>query len=172
MWICPSENRASEHIASREYPLKAAFVYNFIKFTRWLSEEQLPKTVLCLAVVGPDPFGDALQPLEHKTAAGRPIVLTHCLKLSGQDAPECEVVFIAYQQPELYSRVLAEVQGKGVLTIGDAPGFARHGGCVELVKQQDKICFIINKQALRQQGLELSYKVYAMALEVVGEENE
>ena len=58
-----------------------------------------------------------------------------------------------------------------MLTISDAPGFARHGGCVELVKQQDKIRFIVNKQALSRQGLELSYKVYAMALEVIEEEN-
>ena|GEM_PF-4842146 len=103
----PTANAAAEHIASREYPLKAAFVYNFIKFTRWTSCNQPQHNLLYLAVAGPDPFGDVLHPLEEKTADGKAIKLTNYSELSGLRRDHCQVVFVAYQQHEMFIRVLA-----------------------------------------------------------------
>lgn len=164
----PAQTIAAERFESREYPLKAAFVYNFLKFTRWADEglfsEHRP---LLLGVAGPNYFGDSLLPLEKKSVAGRPIVLTYCSDSNWPTAVNCQVIFITFQKKEQFRHVLDNVAGRPVLTISDAPGFARQGGCIELVKQQDKISFIINREAIDKQGLALSYKVYSMALEVI-----
>lgn len=167
----PAQTMASERFESREYPLKAAFVYNFIKFTRWPDEGLLSdNSPLLLAIAGPNYFGDALLPLEKESVAGRPITLTYCSDFDCPNAVNCQVVFITFQKNEQFSHVLDDVAGRPVLTISDAPGFARQGGCIELVKQQDKIRFIINRGAIEKQGLKLSYKVYSMALEVIEDE--
>ncbi|MBW2186010.1 MAG: YfiR family protein [Deltaproteobacteria bacterium] len=167
----PAQTTAAERVESREYPLKAAFVYNFLKFTRWANEGLLSEhRPLLLGVAGPNYFGDALLPLEKKSVAGRPIILTYGSNLDWTAVVDCQVVFITFQKREQFSHVLDEVAGRPVLTISDAPGFARQGGCIELVKQQGKISFIINRGAIEKQGLALSYKVYSMALEVIGDE--
>jgi len=166
----PAAGESSEHLASSEYPLKAAFIYNFIKFTRWLGDKQGTDAPIQLVVVGPDKFGAALHELEQKKVAGRAIILTYATQLSLPESSPFQVVFISYEQPHRFVPVLQALKKDAVLTIGDAQGFAGHGGCIELVKQHDKIRFIINKDALKQHGLELSYKVYAMALEVIEEE--
>lgn len=166
----PVQTRAAERVESREYPLKAAFVYNFLKFTRWTDEGLLSDNrPLILAIAGPNYFGDALLPLEKKSVAGRPIILTYCSDLDCFAALNCQVVFVTFQKMEQFSRVIDDVAGRPVLTISDVSGFARQGGCIELVKQQDKISFIINRGAIEKQGLVLSYKVYSMALEVIGD---
>lgn len=168
----PVQTIASERFESQEYPLKAAYIYNFIKFTSWPNEGLLSDhSPLLVGIAGPNHFGDALLPLEKKSVAGHPISLSYC---SGFDCPNtvnCQVVFITFQKMEQFSHILADVAGRQVLTISDAPGFARQGGCIELVKQQDKIRFIINRGAIEKQGLQLSYKVYSMALDVIEDED-
>lgn len=166
----PVQTMAAERFESREYPLKAAFMYNFIKFTRWPNDGLLSDhSPLLLGIAGPNYFGDALLPLEKESVAGRPIILTYCNDIDCHDVLNWQVVFVTFQKMEQFSRVLDDVTGRPVLTIGDVSGFARQGGCIELVKQQDKISFIINRGAIEKQGLKLSYKVYSMALEVIGD---
>lgn len=168
----PAQTMATERFKSREYPLKAAFVYNFIKFTRWPNEGLLSENrPLLLGIAGPNCFGDALLPLEKKSVAGHPIILMSCSDFDCPDAVNWQVVFITFHKKGQFSHVLDNVAGRPVLTISDAPGFARLGGCIELVKQQDKIRFIINRAAIEKQGLKLSYKVYSMALDVIEDED-
>ncbi|MCK4502410.1 MAG: YfiR family protein [Desulfuromonadales bacterium] len=170
--ITANQGMAVERLENREYSLKAAFIYNFIKFTRWPAADTADKPLL-LSVAGTNPFGDALLPLTQKQVSGRSIVLTKAIADSDwHDAalhPPSHILFVAFQDPELFSPVIAAVAGKPILTISDAKGFARRGGCIELRQQQGKIRFILNRQAIQQQGLELSYKVYDLALEIVGE---
>lgn len=156
-----------------EYKLKAAFIYNFIKFTKW------PKTTKCnskdnplvLCVAGTNPFGNALDPLAHKKVADRQIVLVHAPIVDDlQHLCNCHVVFVAATPSSaLFIQALEQQQ---VLTISDEAGFCKHGGCIELREQNGKIRFIINRLALKQQGLELGYQVYDLALEVIDEQDD
>src|SRR5580658_3799238 len=64
---------------SREYQVKAAFVYNFALFTEWPDRAFADKdSPFVIAVIGTDPFGQFLQQtLQNKTIAGRPVILRH-----------------------------------------------------------------------------------------------
>ncbi len=53
-----------------EYKVKAGYLYNFTKFVTW-PESKSPTFNLCL--LGSDPFGDAIDPIEEKSAFARPI---------------------------------------------------------------------------------------------------
>lgn len=156
-----------------EYKLKAAFIYNFIKFTKWpkTTQKQADNNRLVLCVAGKNPFGTALDPLAGKKIAGRQIVLAQASGADNfQNLHDCHVVFIAAEPTS--TQFIRALKGRHVLTISDEIGFAEHGGCIELREQNGKIRFIINRTALKQQGLELSYQVYGLALEVIGGQHE
>src|SRR5688572_33422708 len=62
--------------ALNEYELKAAFLYNFVKFTEWPAEESgKSDEPFIIGVVGKDPFGAALDKLiEGETIYDKKIV--------------------------------------------------------------------------------------------------
>jgi len=56
-----------ESASNREYQVKAAFLYNFIKFVDWPKEKTAdPNAPLIIGILGKDPFGDAFEPLRDK----------------------------------------------------------------------------------------------------------
>ena len=57
-----------------------------------------------------------------------------------------------------------------MLTVGDAPGFARDGGMLGLVQQGSRIVFDANPTAIRVSGLQVSSKVLKLA-RIVGPES-
>lgn len=153
---------------SLEYKLKAAFIYNFIKFTKWPepAETTSDNNPLIVCVAGENPFGDALEPLSHKKVAGRQIVLADAPRaVDLKNVEDCHVVFVA--ESAASTQFIQALSQQQTLTISDEVGFARRGGCIELREHNGKIRFIINRTTLEQQGLELSYQVYALALEVI-----
>ncbi len=167
---------ATSSVNSQEYPLKAAFIYNFIKFTNWplADTDKTNAKPLFLMVAGPNNFGDTLQPLTQKKIAGRQIILLDNFATIKwhENEPATEpfphVIFVSLPKPEQFIPIISAVKTKSVLTISDAVDFAKHGGCIELRLQNGKIRFIINKTAIEQHGIKLSYKVYDLALEIVG----
>src|SRR5580698_556341 len=57
---------------SREYPLKAAFLYNFANYVEWPSAAfQSSTSPFIVGVLGPNPFGSMLDELAKKTVRGR-----------------------------------------------------------------------------------------------------
>ena len=61
-----------------EYKVKAAFVYNFIKFVEWPPQAARDNEPFRVCTVGEDPFAGGLERLvEGDTAGGRPIVVEH-----------------------------------------------------------------------------------------------
>ncbi len=76
--------------ASVEYKIKAGYLYNFTKFITW-PEERNPTFNIC--IIGKDPFGAIIDPIEQRTAMDRPIKL---LRTEHYDESlECHIVFFS-----------------------------------------------------------------------------
>jgi hypothetical protein len=153
-----------------EYKLKAAFIYNFIKFTKWpkTTHQESNNNPLIVCIAGKNPFGTALEPLAQKKVSGRQIIISRATISDDMQKPcTCQVLFLATAPAT--DNFIEAVKHLGILTISDEVGFAQQGGCIELRKQKGKIRFIINRSAIKQQGLILGYQVYDLALEVIDE---
>ena len=147
---------------SREYALKAAFLFNFIKFVRWPEAAfKGPGAPLTLCVPGPDPFGDALGALAEKTVQNRPLAVHHPTAVESRC--DCQVVFISRAQDGRLAELLAAAAGKPVLTVGETPGFAQKGGVINFFTQDQKLRFEINVDAARAAGLEISANLLKLA---------
>ncbi|MBU4317398.1 MAG: YfiR family protein [Proteobacteria bacterium] len=145
---------------SREYAVKAAFIYNFAKFVSWPEESKTEPFII--GVLGEDPFGDIWNEIRSKTVRGRPITVKQC----GDDldlASQCHVLFIDHLDREKLKKAINQFQGKPVLTIGDFPLFAETGGMIAFYDSENKIRFAINLESCRKAGLVVSSNLLKLA---------
>ncbi len=88
------EPAADEPVAYGEYLVKAAFLYNFAKFTKWPSGTYADASApLVFCVLGKDAFGRALDSIAGKRLNGRRVALSRLARV--KEAVQCQVLFIS-----------------------------------------------------------------------------
>ena len=144
--------------ASREYRIKAAFLYNFAKFTVWPVEAFADaKAPLRLCVLGEDPFDGALAVLEGRTVKNRPIVASRLS--SGDPLGQCHLLFVSASEHGRLGTILESLRGMPVLVVGDTPHFARSGGTIRLEIVGNKVRFEINVRAAQHAKLKIDSRL-------------
>ena len=153
---------------SREYALKAAFLYNFAKFVEW-PKEAFPdeSTPIVLCIVGEDPFGTALEPVKGRPVHGRKTVIKRDVK--PDELTTCHICFVGRPEEENLARILAELRDRHALTVGDVEGFAQRGGVIGLVTVEDEIHLEINVDAAERAGLTVSSRLLKLGRIITGE---
>jgi hypothetical protein len=146
-----------------EYAIKAAFLYNFAKFTEWPPESAgKADDPITLCVVGEDPFGNILnQTIEGKTVRGRRMVIWRLRP--GEDLKGCQIAFIGSPERSQMQAILERLKGAGVLTVGDSEGFAALGGMINFTKVDNKVHFNVNVNAAERARLKISSKLLSLA---------
>ena len=145
---------------SNEYEVKAAFLYKFASFVEWPPESV--NVPLCIAVVGQDPFGAALDDVvKGKSINGRGFLIKRFK--SGQDASGCHIVFISASEKSRVRSVLDQLRGSSILTVSDIPGFCQGGGMIDFELLEQKVRFEINPEAAERARLKISSKLLSVA---------
>ena len=142
---------------------KAAFIYNFAKFTRW-PENTWTNTdsPMLLCTTGKDELVDDLKRLGGKIVQGRPVTIQPLLNT---ESPEnCNLLYIAQSENNRYKSLLKSLNGKPVLTISELPQFARKGGMIKLYREEGRTHFTINLDAAKKSGLEFSSRLLSLAI--------
>lgn len=163
LWLSP---QAMADDANVEYKVKAGYLYNFTKFITW-PEDNSETFNLC--IVGEDPFGDLIDPIEQRTAFGRPIKLFRFNSLNKEQ--NCHIFFISASIKDnvLLKSMLAIQNTNKSLTVGEGKEFAAQGGMIGFVNRQGNIKLQINLKVLQHSDLKISAKLLEVA-ELVGEE--
>jgi hypothetical protein len=152
----------ADTMTSPEYALKAAFIYNFAMFTTW--SERRDKTIT-LCVLGPDPFGAAIDPLDGKQIGDAKLAIRRIN--SGELLQSCQIVFVTESVLDDYIGQSADVRGAaGMLTIADSAGAARRGIMIELTVEDRKIGFEFNRSAAQLAHVQVSSKLLRIARKV------
>lgn len=157
LWLLA--NAASPAIAqgsAKDEPLvKAAFIYNFAKFTRW-PESALgaPGAPLSLCIAGTDELADVLWQLSARMIRGHPVVLQ---TVKGVQVPgSCHMLYVASSEQKAHLDIIHAVRNQPILTVSELPGFSNAGGIIELYRKNERLQFFINADAARTAGLEIS----------------
>ena len=147
-----------------EYAVKAAFLVRFGDYVDWPATAfASPQAQLVVCVVGEDPFGPALDKAAGgRQARGRPVVIKR-LKAAKADSG-CHVVFMAMADPVRLGQQLDALHGVPVLTVTDVKSGA--SGIVNFVVKEERVRFDIDDDAAMQNGLTISSKLLALALNV------
>jgi hypothetical protein len=153
---------SSESGVSREYAMKAAFIYKFTKFIEWspetFSDDRDP---LILAVIGRDPFGKAIDVLHGRNVKGRKILVKRIT--STEDIDKSHILFISRSEKKRLPALLQKTRDLCVLTIGDMEEFSVYGGIINFFMVENTIRFEINVAAARQAGLNISSNLLTLA---------
>lgn len=149
-----------------EYKVKAAFLYNFVKFISWPDQSFSSEPVVNLCIMGNNPFGEQLALIENKQVGGRSLRIIQDVKAA--DAPSCHIVFVSKTQNKQASALIAHLKDQPILTVGDTAGFARNGGIINFTVIQGRVKLEINSVAARHAGLsidpallEVAHKVFS-----------
>ena len=164
--------------------VKAAYLYNFVRFVKWpgdaFENEQAP---VVIGVVGRDPFGALLdRTVAGKKVGGRALVIRRFTtprspddwtQGDGPDPYEaiaaelrgCHLLYISRSDEKGFPRILDLLQDAPVLTVSDISAFALDGGIVEFVLDAKKgtIGFHINHGVAKEAELHISSKVLKLA---------
>jgi hypothetical protein len=152
---------------SREYQIKAAFLYNFVQFVKWPSSAFAgPQAPFCIGILGDDPFGSSLDAtVQGESINGRRFVILRSSQL--EDLAGCQMIFVSRSEEGELPGILAELKARQILTVSDIPSFADEGGDIDFYLSGEKVRFEINPEAARQCGLQISSQMLALG-KIVG----
>ena len=159
----PSRARTADSPDSSENLIKAGFIYNFANLMQWPANA-FPKadSPIVIGILGADTFGGTLdEVLGGKKVNGRSFVVKH-LKW-GMELKDCNIVFVGTSESVHLDEILRLVKGLPILTIGEAPSFARRGGIINFIVVDDKVRFEVNVEAAKQADISISSRLLALA---------
>ena len=153
-------------LAQSEDGIKAAFVYNFAKFTEWpanaFASDSAPITV---GFVGAESMADMFEKnVVGKNANGRDFAVKRLADATG--AGMCQLIFIGDKSQ--IAAILAATSGKPILMVGDSDSFASAGGMINFVKDGAKIGFDLNVSTINAAHLNLNAKLRQIARNIKG----
>jgi hypothetical protein len=146
-----------------EYEVKAAFLLNFAKFVEW-PPASLPAadTLLRICITGPQSLELALQQVvQDRNINGHPLQVAQQRGL--ENVGGCHILFISAASEKHGVTAIRPDYGPGILTVGESEGFARSGGIINFVLEQNRVSFEINIEAANRAGVHISSKLLSLA---------
>lgn len=149
--------------------LKAAFLYNFAKFTNWPDDVVVVNGALVLCVAGDGAVGDALERVSTgHSIDGHPVLITRG-QIDG--LPRCHVLYASGLDAKQSVRLLDSLKGLAVFTVSDFNQFAQLGGVAQFFVEDGRMRFAINPDAAERAHLVLSSKLLSLAKLVKDDRN-
>jgi hypothetical protein len=154
---------AAQERDAPEYEIKAAFLYNFATFVEWPPASFAgPESPFQVGVLGQDPFGRVLEEaFAGKTVHNRRIVIRRSSEVG--DLAASHLLFVCTSERERAPKDLEFLKGVPVLMVGEFPGFATMGGCINFFIEGKKVRFEVNLEAAKRANLKVSSKLLRLA---------
>lgn len=150
----------STNVWSQEAPLedrvRAAFLYNFARFTQW----NTPHTDLQLGfcVAGDRQLLDSVRATVRGKQINGHTLLAFDAELIDVES-QCDVLYVG---ADAAADLLDNVAPRTLL-VGEGRSFARRQGMVGFVLAQDRLRFVVNPRHVEKAGLKLSAELLSLA---------
>jgi hypothetical protein len=178
-----------------ESEVKAAFIFNFMKFIQWPPEKSLTtdsdaSKPVQIAILGRNPFKQAFEQILHKDIQGRSIELvefesyeqfsraypnrqaaaTSYQQTYQSSLQKCHLLFICESEKDSVGELLAMIEGQSIVTISDVEDFAAHQGMIGFVMEKNKVRFEINLNIANRENIRISSQLLGLAKRVYKKE--
>lgn len=157
-----------------EYQVKAAFLYQFTKYTKWPGAFSLDSTNnMNLCLIGGDPFGSALGLFSK--ASNSKLSISIKKGVGSGDISGCHILFIAKGAEGELSSILAQAKSAPVLTVSEIKGFSEKGGMIEIqtveksigVFERNNVGLVINSKAAQKVAISFDAQLLEIAKTVI-----
>lgn len=144
--------------AASEQAVRAALVFNFIKFTEWPAVGD-PQLRVCIAT-GDAAQIAALDALAERRVRGIPVTTARFRRQA-----DCDVIYVDSSQH--WNEISEKRTGTRTLTIGSYPGFVADGGMIEISLREGGARFDINLLEAKRVGLRFYPQLLRLARRIV-----
>ena len=135
------------------YELQSEIVYNFIEYVSWGQASSEISKVRNLCIMEDNPVIPYLQILlESKNEKHIMAIRKH----ENDYLEDCHILFVNDNYDGYLSRLLARVEGKPILTLGNVKNFAESGGIVQFRLRNNRVEFIVNTKEMRSSQVKIS----------------
>lgn len=163
-WFTFGSSGRAQDVGPTEYQIKAAFLYNFVKFVQWPTQAYAgPASPIVIGVLGENVFDDELQKaIQDKIIAHHPLQFKKFDSVT--EVTNCQVLFISASEKKRFPEILGALRGKSILTVGESSEFLQAGGVINFVIVDLKVRFQINNESARKVGLIISSDLLNLAV--------
>ena len=146
-----------------EYKIKAGFIYNFARFTKWSDED----TELKICIYGKDPFGHHINHLNSKKIGSKNISVQRTNIVD--NLKRCHIVFLNIIPPDerQFRKVINTIKDSSILTMSDTENAIDYGAMVGLGIKNNRVTFDINYTALLSSDLKINPQLIKLAKKVI-----
>jgi hypothetical protein len=146
-----------------EPALKAAFIYNFAKFTEWPTDAAPAQEPFVLCVLGDTAVGDALvQAVKARVLAGHSMSVS--IMTPGGPPRKCHLLYVSGVTAGQAAQLVAGLRDVPVLTISDLEGFTELGGIARFFFEHGQLRFSVNLESAERVHLHMSSKLLALSI--------
>jgi hypothetical protein len=148
---------------SREYQVKAVFLFNFAQFVEWPPAAFAgANSPIVIGVLGENPFGTYLdETVREEKVDNRPLEVQRYRRVD--EIKTCHVLFISRSEANRLEQILVSVKDRSIVIVGDGDDFVQRGGMIRLATAQNKIRLIINVDVAKAANLTISSKLLRSA---------
>jgi len=151
---------------SKEYQLKAAFVFNFTKFVEWtpdsFSDDNAP---IVIGVFANSRYTRELEKaVKYRKVNGRSVVVNEIHSI--EQARGFQMLVFDTAPEAQMKETLQALKDAPVLSIGESEAFAESDGILNFVREGDNVRFEINLDAAQRTGLKISAQFLKLAKKV------
>ena len=142
--------------------LKAAFLFNFARFTEWPADVVPAQAPISLCVVGDPELAQSLsRAMQGKVIDGHPLVFAR----TADDAAlrRCQLVYAGGIDERRARQLLEAVKDIPVLTVSDLAVFTEIGGTARLFMEGDRMRIVVNVDAAQRARLRISAQLLNLA---------
>jgi hypothetical protein len=154
----PAPALGQERPQLAESDVKAALIFSFLRYTTWPTAGDGPRTV---CIWNRDTLEGRLTPITRRTVGQRTIALR--VVSHSRDLVSCSLLYIGADESRTWPLIEANLEGREIMTVSDAAGFARHGGMIEIYAANSRIGIRINRTAIAGAGLFVEDRLLQLA---------
>jgi hypothetical protein len=152
--LAPAKVLCAPRVAN-EYDLKAAFVFNLVKFIEWpaakFSAENSP---LIIGVIGDEALDHFTRAFQEKSINQHKLLVRRLDPAT--NAPECHVLFISRTEQQRASEMAKAGCHAQALTVGETDQFLELGGMIGFRLESDELRLEINDRCVHEAGLQIT----------------
>jgi hypothetical protein len=152
-----------------EDAVKVAMLYNFVQFVRWPGGDMPPERGLVLGILGRDSLQESLLDLAADDSHGglfKTVQFDSLQELRAQKH-KLQVLYVGRTAQGNLEAILRNLDGIPVLTVSDDELFVKQGGMMNFVRQNSRIRFDLNLDAVVSSRLKISSRLFGLARLIV-----
>jgi hypothetical protein len=144
-----------------EPALKAAFLFNFAKFTEWPDDPRGPTAPIVFCSTDDDVASALESSVAGRLIAQHPVVVNRVTVES--ISPSCGLLYTRVLESRKLAAMLGQTRGAGLLLVGETEAFVTSGGAIGFFVDGGRMRFAINARAADRAGVRLSAKLLTLA---------